>query len=176
MFPGTKPCGTGTERWAVKTLSDPAAKKVNFEPQYTTIEKLTYEKRPIGKLDAPKSRLSPLEYKTFRVKALVIGYKLESDRDIQIVIADPDNRGKTMVAEIPDSQCDGAKSSDHAAEYQAARSLLINLLGPAQRTLRRPGRDVFVTITGVGLFDVIKGQTGGAANGIELHPVLAIER
>ena len=31
-----------------------------------------------------------------------------------------------------------------------------------------------VTVTGVGFFDVLHGQTGVAPNGIELHPVLAI--
>jgi hypothetical protein len=28
------------------------------------------------------------------------------------------------------------------------------------------------TVTGVGFFDIIHGQTGVAPNGIELHPVL----
>ena len=30
------------------------------------------------------------------------------------------------------------------------------------------------TVTGVGFFDVIHGQTGVAPNGIELHPVLRL--
>jgi hypothetical protein len=32
-----------------------------------------------------------------------------------------------------------------------------------------------VTVTGVGFFDRIHGQTGVAPNGIELHPVLDIQ-
>jgi len=172
--PGTKPCGV--DRWAVKTLSDLAARKVNFEAQYATIQSLTSEKRPIAKLASPKNRLSPLEYKTFKVRALIVGYKLESDRDFHIVIADPQNPGTTMVAEIPDPQCDGAKASDHAEKYQSARSTLIHLLGPSQKGQFKSGNNVLVTITGVAFFDAIRGQTGAAANGIELHPVLSIQQ
>jgi hypothetical protein len=171
---GTGPCGV--ERWAVKTLSDPAAKKVNFKPEDTTIQWLVKQQSPLKGNVMPRNRLSPLEYKTFRVKAIVIAYKLESDRDFHIVVADPDNRRQTMVVEIPDPECDGAKSSDFANKYQSARSVFINLLGPPQRSLRRPGWDVYVTITGVAFFDAIRGQTGGSANGIELHPVLSFEK
>lgn len=173
-FPGTKPCGV--DRWAVKTLSDLAARKVNFAAQYATIQSLTSEKRPIAKLASPKNRLSPLEYKTFKVRALIVGYKLESDRDFHIVLADPQSPGTTMVAEIPDPQCDGAKASDYAEKYQSARSTLIHLLGPPQKGQFKSGNNVLVTITGVAFFDAIRGQTGAAANGIELHPVLSIQQ
>ena len=37
----------------------------------------------------------------------------------------------------------------------------------------RPG--IPVTLTGVGFFDIIRGFPGQAPNGIELHPILAIE-
>jgi hypothetical protein len=171
-LPGVKPCGV--ERWAVKTLSDPAAKKVNFDPQYTTIQSLRSERRPIaGNAALPNNRF-PLEYKTFKIEALVIAYKLESDRDFHVVLAD--NQGRTMVAEIPDPQCDGAKSSNHVAEYQAARSALIHLVGPPQQGQFKPGNNVHVTITGVAFFDAIRGQSGVAPNGIELHPVLSIQQ
>jgi hypothetical protein len=150
--------------------------KVNFKHEETTIQWLTNQKSPIKGSVAPRSRLAPLEYKTFRIQAIVIGYKLESDRDFHVVVADPNNRQRTMVVEIPDPQCDGAKDSGYSDKYQSARSLLINLVGPPQRSLRRPGWELYVTITGVAFFDVVRGQTGGAANGIELHPVLLIER
>jgi hypothetical protein len=173
-MPGVKPCGV--DRWAVKTLSDPAAKKVNFVAQYTSVQSLISEKRPVaGKAALPNNRTSPLEYKTFKMRALVVGYKLESDRDFHVVLADPDDRGRTMVAEIPDPQCDGAKSSDHAAEYQAARSALIHLVGPPEQGQFKSGNSVPITITGVGFFDAVRGQIGGAPNGVELHPVLSIQ-
>jgi hypothetical protein len=165
------------DRWAVKTLSDPAAKKVNFNAMDRTIQSLTSEKRPFpGKAALPQFRLSPLEFKTFRVDALVIGYKMESDRDFHIVIADPSNRGITMVAEIPDPQCDGSKSSSYAEKYQAARSALIHLVGSPQPGQFKSGNNARVTITGVAFFDNIRGETGAAGNGIELHPVLSIQQ
>ena len=33
-----------------------------------------------------------------------------------------------------------------------------------------------IVVTGIGFFDFLHGQTGAAPNGIELHPVLNIER
>ena len=173
-LPGVRPCGV--DRWAVKTLSDPAAGKVNFNPQWTTIASLTDEKSPLSsKGPLPQNRLSPLEFKTFQVKALLIGYKLESDKDFHVVIADPNDRGRTMVAEIPDPQCNGANASKYAERYQAARSAVIHLLGSAQPGQFKAGNNVAITITGVGFFDAVRGQTGAAKNGVELHPVLSIQ-
>src|SRR6267154_281155 len=66
----------GIERWAVKTLSDPGAKKVNIkQPEYQSISWLASQKSPFtGKRTAPSFRVGPLEYKTFTVKAALIGY------------------------------------------------------------------------------------------------------
>lgn len=52
---------------------------------------------------------------------------------------------------------------------QAIESKLGTVSSKAQK-LRR-----VVTVTGVGFFDPIHGQTGVAPNGIELHPLLSID-
>jgi hypothetical protein len=36
-------------------------------------------------------------------------------------------------------------------------------------------KNVRVTVTGVAFFDILHGQEGVASNGVELHPILAIE-
>lgn len=174
--PAQKVRKCGIERWEVKTLSDAGAKKVNIkEPQVQSIQGLASQKSPLaGKRTPPSSRVSALEYKTFTVTAALIGYKLEPDGDFYVVLADQNDRQQIMIAEIPDPQCDGARTSGHGDEYQSARAELIHLLGPPRQTLTRLDGHVVVTITGVGFFDVVHGQTGGAKNGFELHPVLSI--
>src|SRR5439155_21783243 len=98
--------------------------------------------------------------------------KLEEDRDIHLVIAEPSNPSATMITEFPDAdQCSGAVASGSAAEMRTARATLISAFG-------QPSSSQFtnltgtVTITGVGFFDFLHGQTGVAPNGIELHPVV----
>lgn len=172
--PAKKKCGT--ERWAVKTLSDFGGKKVNFKPEYWSIGDLVKLKNPIRKGGTPPNiRLAPMEYRTFLVQGFVIGYKLESDGDFHVVIADKNDRTQTLIVEIPDPQCDGANSSGHGNEYQSARGQLIRLVGSPRIGLARPNWDVLVNVTGVGFFDTLKGQAGAAPNGFELHPVLSLD-
>ena len=55
---------------------------------------------------------------------------------------------------------------------QAARSSLVSACGSAP-TSSFKSLSGTATLTGVGFFDVIHGQTGVAPNGIELHPILS---
>ena len=78
-----------------------------------------------------------------------------------------------MIVEFPDADtCSGAVGSAHAQEMRSARAALIAAEG-------QPSSSHFInlsgtaTITGVGFFDFIHGQTGVAPNGIELHPVVS---
>src|SRR5713226_6294053 len=90
----TPSCGIhcGTERWAVKTLSDPAATTVNFTPADKTVTELAAVKAPSKAFSI--SRVTPTETQAFRVKARLVGYKQEfdpakakdpGDRDFHIV-------------------------------------------------------------------------------------------
>ncbi len=75
-----------------------------------------------------------------------------------------------MIAEVPDPECGGACASGFAEVYGRVRQTLMD-------RLNAPGGDArpLVRVTGVGFFDSFHGQTGIAPNGIELHPVLAVE-
>lgn len=173
-------CGVhcGTERWPVKTLSDSTRSKVNFAPVDKTVHELRAVHRPPGRLPA-ETRSSPIELITFRVKAVLIGYKAEADLDFHVVIGDLDNPAETMIAEIPNVTCAGVCSSGHLAELKAARANLINLMGPAStqsQGLRTARRKVIVEVVGVGFFDFDHGQIGRAPNNLELHPVLSLTK
>lgn len=161
----------GTERWPVKTLSDPDAAHVDFNPVNTTVTKLRSTLAPSSLPQS--SRIAPTELTVFSVTAQLLDFKLEEDRDIHLVIADPSDPSATMIVEFPNAdQCSGAITSAHAEDMKAARAALVAGFG-------QPHSSGFThlsgtaTVTGIGFFDFLHGQRGVAPNGIELHPVLA---
>jgi hypothetical protein len=162
----------GTERWPVKTLSDGDAARVNFNPVPATVTDLRALPAP-GSLPQA-SRIAPTELTTFSVTANVVEFKIETDLDIHLVIADPNDASATMIVEFPNAaDCSGAVASAHRANMETARQALINTFG-------QPSSSHFTSITGtitlagVGFFDFKHGQTGVAPNAIELHPVLSV--
>jgi len=160
----------GVERWPVKTLSDQDAAKVDFTLGPSSVIKLRSLAAPASL--PPSSRIAPTELSVFIVTAEVVEMKLEDDRDIHLVIAEPGNPSATMIAEFPDAdECSGAIASAHAEEMRRARASLVAAFG-------QPSSSQFTKVTGtailigVGFFDFLHDQTGVAPNGIELHPVI----
>jgi hypothetical protein len=172
--PSAHVAGTcGVERWAVKTLSDPRVGEVNFTPHDTSVGRLRNKPDPHTKSSTP--RLDGVETTTYRVKARLIEFKREEDKDIHLVISVPSSPQKTMIVEFPDTSCNGASSSPKKSQMAKARSALTMACGSAPG----PSSDFAdlngtAIVTGVGFFDVKHStpQTGVAPNNIELHPVL----
>ena len=163
-------CGVacGTERWLVKTLADPDRDQVAQTPERTSVAALARLPRPAQLPEA--ARTAGAERKRFVVEAYLAGWDDERDRDIHLILADPDDQTVTLIAEIPDPECSGACASGFAQAYAEARSAL-------EAGLARPNpedRPIRVEVTGVGFFDRNHGQTGAAPNFIELHPVLSL--
>ncbi len=86
----------GTERWAVKTLIDAGVGSVHRTPKSATVPEL-------GQLDArteaslhhkPDDRFGPVEITTYRINALLLGYRHEDDEDFHLVLADPTTLAK----------------------------------------------------------------------------------
>ena len=158
----------GVERWAVKTGTDADAGKITLQSTTsTTIASLT-------SLSAPSSlpsnnRVQPTETTVFRLQATLTEYKLETDSDYHLVLSD--GSGHTMIAEIPDPACVGS-SSPLASSIQKSRNEFNAKYTP---TSSFKTANVPVTVTGVGFFDFLHGQTGVAPNGIELHSVLDVQ-
>src|SRR5205814_6108790 len=106
----------------------------------------------------------------YRLHAHIIGVKEEKDGDFHLILSDDSAGTRTMDAEVPYPPF--AQGSPFQAQMQAARDAVnarIKMSGSMQKM------DVPVTITGIGFFDRLHGQTGAAANGIELHPVLSVD-
>jgi hypothetical protein len=161
----------GTERWPVKTLQDAGVHEIHFVPVDSTVHALREPKQP-PKLRTinPYLRLDA-ERQVFTVKALLIGFKKEGDNDYHLVLADPVDRKKTMIAEIPAPSCANKK---YAAQFKASAAF-IESIGHATAKFKTLDKPVAVTVTGVFFFDFIHGQDGVAPNGAELHPVLEIK-
>jgi hypothetical protein len=158
----------GVERWSVKTGTDADASLINRQSTtQTTIASLI--SLPAPTTLPTNNRIQPTETTIFQLHATLTEYKLEPDSDYHLVLSD--GSGNTMISEIPSPACVGSSSlllsgiqnarSEFDARYTATSSF---------QTANVP-----VTITGVGFFDFLHGQTGVAPNGIELHAVLDIQ-
>jgi hypothetical protein len=71
----------GTERWDVKTLTDPAASQVDLNPRPATVADLVAAPLPAN---AAGPRTAGLEMETFQVTATLTGYKQEADSDYHL--------------------------------------------------------------------------------------------
>jgi hypothetical protein len=159
----------GGERWPVKTLSDRRARLVKFHPRRTTVNRLRHKRRPHIEANSPRRRGA--ERKTFRVRARLLKFARFDDHDIHLVISAPGHRLVTMIVEFPNVRCNGARHSIKKRAMRRARRHLRAACGIPRSSSFTHLRGK-ATITGVGFFDLIHGQTGQAPNGIELHPVL----
>ncbi|HET9365182.1 MAG TPA: hypothetical protein VFP71_09270 [Candidatus Angelobacter sp.] len=157
----------GVERWSVKTGTDPDAGLVNLNSSSnTTIASM--RALPAPSPIPSNNRVSPTETTEWLINATLTEYKLESDSDYHLVLAD--SSGNTMIVEIPSPTCVGA-GSPFFSGIQNARS---QFDAKFTATTSFQTANIPVQIKGVGMFDFLHGQTGVAPNGIELHPVLNI--
>jgi hypothetical protein len=166
--PGAATGSCGVERWSVKTGTDADAGKITLGS--TTSSSISY----LTSLSAPSTlpannRISPTETTVYQLQVTLVEYKLETDSDYHLVLSD--GNGKTMIAEIPDPTCVGS-GSPLANGITTSRNEFDAKYHP---TSSFQTANVPVTVTGVGFFDFLHGQTGVAPNGIELHAVQDIQ-
>ena len=169
VFAAEKSCGV--ERWDVKTLNDAeGADILASAPMMARIGDLvkiaTHDRKTLMQAEAKRF---PEERRQFKVPALVIGYKKEGDSDFHIVLADPDDRKATTIAEIPSADCVPAQYREMFAQLQARFAADFGKPTAKYKKLAKPVR---ITAAGIFFFDFIHGQTGVAKNGAELHPLL----
>jgi hypothetical protein len=154
----------GSERWALKTLSDPQRKLVNLRPRTTTVAAINNRRPPAvltGRRDA-------FERQVWRVAVQIVDYKLETDSDIHLVLFGQDGY---LIAEMPAAACLPKTTRDRRA-IVGARRVFENRCGAASDSLQPLGAVAW--ISGVGFWDFPHGQTGHAPNYAELAPVTGI--
>jgi len=154
----------GSERWALKTLSDPQRNLVNLRPRTTTVAAINNRRPPAvltGRRDA-------FERQVWRVTVQIVEDKLEADSDIHLVLF---GHGGYLIAEMPAAVCLPRGTRDRRA-IVGARRVFVRRCGAATDTWRQLGAVAWVS--GVGFWDFPHGQSGHARNYAELHPVTAI--
>ena len=152
----------GVERWAVKTLTDADATRVNFsDVQRTTISALNA--LPAHCSGLPESRTFSEEFRVYEATGVVQLTRSEDDSDIHIVLSDPNNPTQTIVVEVVHPAC--ALTSPYFSTLSQARAAYESLTPLTGKT---------VTVRGVGFYDFAHGQTGRSQSCIELHPVIGI--
>ena len=157
----------GVERWSVKTGTDPQAPSISLSTYVSsTIYNFHQSTRPSSL--PSNGRVAPRETTQYRLSGTLTKYVRESDSDYHLVIVD--GSGRTMIIEIPASNCVGA-GSPFGTGISRARSQFDSRFTATTsfKTTSTP-----VTIKGIGFWDFLHGQTGVAPNGIEVHPVLDI--
>jgi hypothetical protein len=160
----------GVERWAVKTLQDPAGRKLDL----ATVTKTTVSKLralPVVR-GAGGSRGSGVESTVYEIKARLVEAKLEEDDDIHLVVKGLPTSSGTMIVEFPTVACARQAKAKAKGLIRQARKALVSACGmPASSSFTKLSGTA--TLRGAGFFDFRHGQRGVAPNGIELHPVLA---
>jgi len=161
---GEYPCGV--DRWAVKTLTDRDRNTIDFEVRKATVKTL-------GRLAVPRSRpqarrVGIHERRVYCVEAWLMYAHPQEDGDLHLALLDPEDESSTMIAEIPDQRCTVVCRSPYVGLFAQAR-------GAVERKIATDTTGVLrVLVTGVGFFDKKHGQSDGAPNYFELHPVLAV--
>ena len=158
----------GFERWSAKVLADGTSL---FGPYATSVESLRSMSAPA---DPPFGPRTVPERNIYRVHAELLGFGLEDDGDIHLIIAQLGHRDETMIAEIPDPKCMQGAPDQYVSAVRDARLAFLRTFGvlPIReyRLAYAP-----ITLTGPLFFDYEHGQSGASPNDSEIHPVLRIE-
>ncbi|HEV7230302.1 MAG TPA: T9SS type A sorting domain-containing protein [Bacteroidia bacterium] len=158
-------CG-GTERWSVKVLVDAAVSQINFTPVTMTVSQMVALSTPTP--STTMARTAPVETTTYTTNCTITIKKAETDNDYHLVLYDGTH---TMIGEIPDPACSAAASSAYVSKYVAARNFIdAHIASGNVSSVNIPP----VVVTGVGFIDPPHGQTGAAANNMEIHPIIDI--
>jgi hypothetical protein len=161
------------ERVKVKNLADAQASMTfaSFTKSMTISDLAAMPPRQKSVLLAHNDMRLPEEHFRVEVPALIMGYKLEADEDYHVVIADPDNRKVTMVAEIPSASCIMIDLRD---QMQGLRDTFDEKVGKPTAKYKKLPHGIAVTVEGILFRDFLHGQTGVAPSGTEIHPILTL--
>jgi hypothetical protein len=161
----------GVLRWPVKTMSDADAGAVDRTPKSADIATLIAFPAPAVR--PQNHRANSIEKTEFGVSGDIIGWGLEADHDLHLVLADGRNSSRTIVLEVPDPSCVTGASTGVRDSIAQARQDVLRALGAPPSGVTALSSPAPVIVTGIGFFD-FGHSTGHPPNAFELHPVLSI--
>ncbi len=162
----------GVERWAVKTLIGADTSKIDF--RNVVPSSIAYQRSLPAPSPLPTDNTTRLatEDTVYTIVCHLMKHKLESDEDIHLEICTIGNTSETMVAEIVNPECPSIIGTSRYASLKALRDWFVAKYNPTT-SFTTVSDDI--TLTGVGFFDFLHGQTGIPPNGREIHPILSVQ-
>ena len=162
-------CATGSAAWAGTRQQRRSSQPDAEEGEAVTLRSTTQATiAALSDVLAPSAlpqsnRVLPTGATVHRLVATLTVYELDDGSGYHLVLSD--GAGNTLIAESVGRSSPLLSSIERArAEFDAHHAAA----GSFQTA------NVPVTVTGVGFFDFLPGQTGVAPNGIELHAVLEV--
>jgi len=160
------------DRFSVRTLTDVDAEKVNISPKIITIGQLMSFNQvfPVDKKFNKDARYGN-EFNTYQVYCKIKEYKKDNNGTYRMILMDLNDTAITMIAEIPNPNCDGVSVSKFANSYGMTRTMF-------EKFISGDGHGVLsgtYNMTGVCFFDKIKGDYS-APNGVCLSPIVDLEK
>jgi hypothetical protein len=157
-------CG-GTVRWDIKTMADEDSRAIDVKSaKFTTIEKIS--ELDVEMPEGGRKDRQPFEMKVYTIVCTIADVKKEGDEDLHLVM---EHDGWEMVGEIVFPYCENIKHTGRKRTFEK----VFRDFAPYRK--RSAYKDKLWLVTGVAFMDHDHDQTGGAANGLELHPILSIE-
>ena len=167
--------GCALNRTEVKSLRDPTAALIQFDPPVdTTVSALNAIPSHCG--PTGNRRVRDEELRVYRIEGTIIRVKRERDHDIHIVLSDPTNPKDHVIVESDDPNFGKNVTSPYRDRLAAARRMTDAFVSASSADAFDDLKDTIVRVTGVGFFDVNHLQKGRSRSCIELHPIFTIER
>ena len=167
--------GCALNRPLVKSLRDPTAARIQFDPMVdTTISALNAIPSQCG--PAGNRRIRDEEFHVYRVVGTITRVKRERDHDIHIVLTDPGHPRERLVVELDDPDFGKNGTSPYRDKLTEARRAFEALATQSSMDRLSDLKGMIVRVSGVGFFDLNHLQIGRSRSCVELHPMLAIER
>ncbi len=164
---------TGEQRWEVKTLQDKTSASINFTPMTISFAEILNMKKIKGWSLAKDNPRQPDEFQVYTVQGKIAFVDTETDGDIHIELMDEKDASLHLVAEIPNPDCDITKMTDK--KY-------LDMFRKTRNEWMEKYNDELIwshgtfEITGILFHDKSNHGTGGNQNGVELHPVITINK
>src|SRR3954471_13474162 len=95
---GKSAAGCGGERLAIRTLTDPGARRIDFRPRPASVTELARIRAGAGTY---RGRVRGTETRTYRVDVNLLGMQIASGGDVQVDVSDPRTGAGSLQLRFP---------------------------------------------------------------------------
>lgn len=107
----------GSYRIDIRTLTDSAAKEINYTPRRAEVTELLALKKPHN-----TTHRSGIEFNTYQVNCKVSEYRIDSNGDVYLTAHQSDDSTKTITMVLTNPDCSFAKLSEYSKHFVSIRN------------------------------------------------------